>query len=78
MLIRSKLTNQKKGNKMTKKTFNVFENNSEDDIKIREYNKNDYKSDNQKLAESFGLTLDDFSDDQSDLEDLKEIVEGGK
>ena len=36
------------------------------------------KSENQKLAESFGLTLDDFSDDQSDLEDLKEIIEGGK
>jgi hypothetical protein len=36
------------------------------------------KTENQKLAESFGLTLDDFCDDQSDLEDLKEIIEGGE
>ena len=34
------------------------------------------KSDNEKLANSFGLELSDFSDDGSDLEELKDILEG--
>ena len=33
------------------------------------------KSDNEKLANSFGLELSDFSDDGSDLEELKDILE---
>ena len=34
------------------------------------------KSENEKLANSFGLELSDFSDDGADLDELKEIMEG--
>jgi hypothetical protein len=34
------------------------------------------KSDNEKLANSFGLELSDFSDDGSDLDELRDIMEG--
>ena len=34
------------------------------------------KSDDEKLANSFGLELSDFSDDGSDLEELKDRLEG--
>ena len=34
------------------------------------------KSDDEKLANSFGLELSDFSDDGSDLDELRDIVEG--
>lgn len=34
------------------------------------------KSDNEKLANSFGLELSDFSDDGSDLDELRDILEG--
>lgn len=35
------------------------------------------KSDNEKLANSFGLELSDFSDDGADLDELRDILEGG-
>jgi hypothetical protein len=34
------------------------------------------KSDDEKLANSFGLELSDFSDDGSDLDELRDIMEG--
>jgi hypothetical protein len=34
------------------------------------------KSDNEKLANSFGLELSDFSDDGADLDELRDIMEG--
>ena len=34
------------------------------------------KSDDEKLANSFGLELSDFSDDGSDLDELRDILEG--
>ena len=34
------------------------------------------KSDNEKLANSFGLELSDFNDDGSDLDELRDIMEG--
>jgi len=34
------------------------------------------KSDDEKLANSFGLELSDFSDDCSDLDELRDIMEG--
>jgi|DEB0MinimDraft_4_1074332.scaffolds.fasta_scaffold172685_2 uncharacterized phage protein len=34
------------------------------------------KTDNEKLANSFGLELSDFSDDGSDLDELRDIMEG--
>lgn len=34
------------------------------------------KTDNEKLANSFGLELSDFSDDGSDLDELRNIMEG--
>jgi len=34
------------------------------------------KSDNEKLANFFGLELSDFSDDGSDLDELRDIMEG--
>ena len=33
------------------------------------------KSDDEKLANSFGLELSDFSDDGSDLDELRDIME---
>jgi len=34
------------------------------------------KSDDEKLANFFGLELSDFSDDGSDLDELRDILEG--
>jgi len=34
------------------------------------------KTDNEKLANSFGLELSDFSDDGADLDELRDIMEG--
>ena len=34
------------------------------------------KKDDEKLANSFGLELSDFSDDGADLDELRDIVEG--
>ena len=43
-----------------------------------EFKEKKEKSENEKLANSFGLELSDFSDDGADLEELKEILnEGG-
>lgn len=36
------------------------------------------KTDDEKLANSFGLELSDFSDDGSDLDELRDIVEGNE
>ena len=38
--------------------------------------KSEDKTDNEKLANSFGLELSDFSDDGSDLDELRDIMEG--
>ena len=35
------------------------------------------KSDNEVLANSLGFELSDFSDDQADLDDLRDMLEGG-
>ena len=42
-----------------------------------EYKEKNEKSDNEKLANSFGLELSDFSDDGADLDELRDILEGG-
>ena len=42
-----------------------------------EYKEKPKKSDNEVLANSLGLELSDFSDDQADLDDLRDMLEGG-
>jgi len=41
-----------------------------------EFKEKKKKSENEKLANSFGLELSDFSEDGADLDELKEIMEG--
>ena len=42
-----------------------------------EYKEKPKKSDNEVLANSLGFELSDFSDDQADLDDLRDMLEGG-
>ena len=44
---------------------------------LKEREKKTKKTDNELLANSLGLELSDFSDDQADLEDFKDMLEGG-
>ena len=39
--------------------------------------RNQRKSDNEVLANSLGFELSDFSDDGADLDDLRDMLEGG-
>ena len=43
----------------------------------KEYKEKPKKSDNEVLANSLGFELSDFSDDQADLDDLRDMLEGG-
>ncbi len=42
-----------------------------------EYKEKPKKSDNEVLANSLGFELSDFSDDHADLDDLRDMLEGG-